>query len=228
MAETKKVVLVFTNYGEELVKGSGSTTGFYLPEAAHPHHVFKEAGFDIVYASPRGGVAPCDQGSVEAFKGDELCTSFLPVIQQLETVRLDSLKADDFQILFVVGGHGPLFDLTDDSALAKLGSVIHANGGVIGSVCHGVCGILSMTAADGKPLAAGKSVTSFTNAEEAAVNLTEAVPYLLETRLREVGASFVAADNWANHVESDTRVVTGQNPASATSTAEKSIEALSA
>ncbi|XP_046554756.1 glutathione-independent glyoxalase hsp3102-like [Haliotis rubra] len=223
-----KVLLVVTNHDQ--LGNTGKKTGWYLPEVAHPYDVFKKAGHDIVFVSPRGGKAPLDPGSYEAFKDDPVCKALLEdktVMSQLDNTKSPSqVNASEFKVIFYAGGHGPMFDLPQCDAIGKLGAQIYQSGGIVSAVCHGTVGLIPIRLDNGDSILKGQTVTSFTNAEEEAVKLMEAMPFPLETRLKEYGAKFVGMDNFAPNVQVSGRIVTGQNPASATPTAESILKQL--
>eukprot|EP00455_Lapot_gusevi_P003725 TRINITY_DN1150_c0_g1_i1.p1 TRINITY_DN1150_c0_g1~~TRINITY_DN1150_c0_g1_i1.p1 ORF type:complete len:226 (-),score=98.33 TRINITY_DN1150_c0_g1_i1:41-718(-) len=215
------VVFVFTSH--EDLGATGKKTGWYLPEAAHPWKVFADANVPVEFASPLGGKAPLDPGSAEAFAADPVCQEFLAVnsVRLENTTKLSEINPQDVSIVFYVGGHGPMFDLaTDQTSLALIRSV-YENGGVVGAVCHGPAALVNATLSDGTPLVHNKNVTGFTNQEEDIVQLTQAMPFLLETSLVQKGAHFHAADApFGAKVVVDERLVTGQNPASASGVGE--------
>jgi putative intracellular protease/amidase len=222
--EAPNVLLVLTNQGT-LGEG-GEPTGLFLSEAAHPWHVFREAGFAVTLASPDGGAAPIDPRSMGG--DDSENAAFLAAFARggrvTDTAELGTLDPADFDAIFFVGGHGTMWDFPDDAAVRTTAETIHAGGGVVAAVCHGPAALVSLRDAEGRPLVAGRRVTGFTNAEEDAVELTEAMPFLLETRLRDLGAIFTGAENFQANVVVDGRLVTGQNPASARGTAEATVE----
>jgi len=211
---------------------TGKKTGWYLPEVAHPHQVLTAAGFEIVYVSPKGGESPMDPGSADAFKEDPVCQAFLK--NNAELFKLDSTLTPDevkdqlpeFKALFYPGGHGPMYDIASAENVAKLAAQIYESGGVLGAVCHGTVGFMPIKIS-GEPLVKGKKVTSFTDTEEKAVQLDKVMPFLLETELRKQGAEFVGAADWASNVQVDGRLVSGQNPASASDTAKALVKLLS-
>ncbi|KAL3876722.1 hypothetical protein ACJMK2_034524 [Sinanodonta woodiana] len=219
---TKKVIIVVTNHDQ---LGTGKT-GWYLPEVAHPHHVFTKAGYEVTFVSPKGGKAPMDPSSEEAFKSDPICQEFLKsTAKKLEnTVSPASVKPSDFKGLMYAGGHGPMFDMPTAKNVADLALTIYDKGGVLGAVCHGTVGFVPIKLKNGSPLVKGANVTCFTNSEEEAVKLVEAMPFLLETKLRELGANFVAAENFKANVQVSGRLVSGQNPASSTPMAEEMVK----
>ncbi|KAL9980238.1 hypothetical protein ACROYT_G008796 [Oculina patagonica] len=209
---------------------TGKKTGWYLPEMAHPYHVFKKAGYDMTCVSPKGGKAPLDPGSLEQFKDDPVCKEFLADSEAMKavdnTTPIHSVDPTKFDMVFCVGGHGPMFDLPDCEALNKAVRTIYEKGGIAAAVCHGPAGIVNTKLSNGEYLVKGQKVTCFTDEEEAAVKLVEAMPFLLETRLKEHGAVFENAPLFQPCVCASNRVVTGQNPASATPLAEKIVELL--
>jgi putative intracellular protease/amidase len=216
------VLLVLTNHGQ--MGDTGETdepTGFYLSEAAHPWHVFNDSGWIVVLASPNGGDAPIDPRSLE--NPDEQSRAFLDKFADggvvPGTVRLTNMKASAFEAVFFAGGHGTMWDFPDSPSVRSVAEGVYRSGGVVAAVCHGPAALVNLRYM-GQPLVAGRRVTGFTNAEEDAVGLTEAMPFLLETRLRELGAEFVGAANFEENVVVDGRLVTGQNPASARAAAE--------
>jgi len=206
-----KVLVVVTNHNQ--LGSTDKKTGWYLPEVAHPVAEFKTAGFQVVFGSPKGGEAPVDPSSVDAFKEDPICKAFMAKgIEELKaTAAVDKLNASDFHAVFFAGGHGPMWDVTDCEASQNIARKVYEAGGVIGAVCHGTCGLLRLT-----DIIKNRKVTGFTDAEEAAVGLTAVMPFLLETELKKTGANFVAAADWSENCQVDARIVTGQNPASAT------------
>lgn len=221
-----KIICVVTNHDQ--LGSSGNKTGWYLPEVAHPYEVLTKAGFQVTFVSPKGGKAPMDPGSGEAFKDDPICQAFLKNdVKKLDsTLKPSDVKPGEYKALFYAGGHGPMFDLPNNEEIAKLAGAIYENGGVLSAVCHGTVGFLPIKLSSGEPLLKGQTVTSFTDAEEAAVNLVEQMPFLLETELKKNGATFTSADNFKPHVVVSGRLVTGQNPASATPMAEKLVEVI--
>eukprot|EP00051_Salpingoeca_urceolata_P004490 m.65371 g.65371 ORF g.65371 m.65371 type:complete len:775 (-) comp13662_c0_seq1:62-2386(-) len=215
------IAVVLTNH--RWMGATGKKTGWYLPEVAHPLKVFKDAGKTVVFVSPLGGATPMDPGSYTAFKDDPVCADFLANSAAQWQVQHTRSAADfdpsKFAAVFYAGGHGPMFDLPENKELAEKSAQVYKNGGVIAAVCHGPVGLVPITI-DGEPLVKGKTVTCFTNTEEEAVELTKVMPFLLETKLGELGATFKRTADWGCNVETSERVVTGQNPASATATGE--------
>ena len=197
---------------------TGLKTGFWLEELAAPYYVFKEAGAEITLASPKGGRPPLDPKSNEPEFRTDLTVRFekdaAAEAQLDKTLRLDSVKQENFDTVFYPGGHGPMWDLADDKDSIKLIESFLAAGKSIGIVCHSTGALRHVKTSDGKPLVQGKEVTGFTNGEEAAVGLTKVVPFLVEDEMLKLGAVFSKKVDWAVHVVDDGLLTTGQNPAS--------------
>lgn len=210
----KKILFVLTSHAER--GGTGVPTGFYLSEAAHPWKILHEAGYEIDFVSPKGGVAPIDgfdltdEVNKEFWKNDEY------QLKIKQTMKPEDVEINDYSAMHFVGGHGTMWDFPDNLKLADLGAKLYENGGVVSAVCHGPAGLVNMKLSDGSYLVDGKAVNAFTDEEERAVGLEDVVPFLLESKLKERGAKFEKSDMWQEHVAVDGRLVTGQNPASAT------------
>jgi len=216
-----KVLMVLTSHDQ--LGNTGRKTGFWLEELAAPYYAFKDAGAEIVLASPKGGQPPLDPKSNEPanqtdatrrFEADEAAKA-----QLAATVRLDSVSQAQFDTVFYPGGHGPLWDLAEDRHSIELIQSFIAAGKPVALVCHAPGVLRHVTTPDGKPLVEGKPVTGFTNSEEAAVGLTEIVPFLVEDELKARGGIYSKSDDWAPYVVTDGLLVTGQNPASSSSAA---------
>lgn len=223
----KKILCVVTSNN---VKGAtGIPTGFWLSELTHPLEKFEAAGFETVLASIKGGTPPVDRDSLDftdpvnkKFWDDE---NFQRKFKN--TLRLDDATPADYDAIFFAGGHGVMWDFPDSPAIEKITRGIYERGGIVAAVCHGPAALVNVKLSDGTYLVTGKNVTSFTNGEEAEVQATEIVPFLLETKLNEHGAKHHPAANWSNHVVTDGRLVTGQNPASAAAVGEAIVKILS-
>ena len=211
-----KILLVLTSH--EKLGNTGLPTGFWLEELAAPYYAFKGAGAQITLASPKGGQPPLDPKSNEPgfqtdatrrFEGDAAATA-----QLANTVRLDSVRQEDFDAVFYPGGHGPMWDLAEDRhSIALIESFVAANKPVA-LVCHAPGALRHVKGADGRPLVEGRQVTGFTNTEEEAVQLTKVVPFLVEDSLKANGGVYSQGADWHPHVVSDGLLITGQNPAS--------------
>ena len=211
-----KILMVLTSH--DTLGNTGRKTGFWLEELAAPYYVFKDAGVEIVLASPRGGQPPLDPKSNEPgfqtdltrrFNADAAANS-----QLVATVRLDSVRQEDFDTVFYPGGHGPMWDLAEDEHSIKLIESFVAAGKPIGIVCHSTGALHRVKTPGGEFLVQGKEVTGFTNGEEEEMKLTKVVPFLVEDEMLKRGAIFSKKADWAVHVVSDGLLITGQNPAS--------------
>jgi putative intracellular protease/amidase len=212
----KKVLMVLTSHSE--LGNTGRKTGFWLEELAAPYYTFKDAGVEVVLASPAGGQPPLDPKSNEPsfqtdqtrrFEADAAATA-----QLAATVRLDSVNQADFDTVFYPGGHGPLWDLAEDQhSIALIESFIAANKPVA-AVCHAPGVLRHVKQPNGRPLVEGKKVTGFTNTEEETVGLTNVVPFLVEDELKAKGGDYSQGADWSSYVVIDGLLITGQNPGS--------------
>jgi putative intracellular protease/amidase len=220
---TKKILIGLTSHGD---LGGLRPTGYYLREVAHPWRVFTDAGYTVDLASTEGGEPPVDGIDLS----DPVQTAFTndPDMQRKvrNTARFADVETADYDGVLFAGGHGTMWDFPHDQGLAGAVRSIYEEGGVVAAVCHGPAALVGVTLSDGRPLVEGKQVSAFTDAEEAAVGLTDVVPFLLQTRLEELGAKHSGAANFEAHVISDGRLVTGQNPASAAGVAEAMVAVL--
>lgn len=216
-----KVLIVLTSHDQ--LGNTGRKTGFWLEELAAPYYTFKDAGAEIVLASPQGGQPPLDPKSNEPANQTETTHRFdkdaAAKAQLATTVRLDSVSQADFHTVFYPGGHGPLWDLAEDANSIALIESFLAAGKPVALVCHAPGVLRHVKTPDGRPLVEGRKVTGFTNSEEAAVGLTEVVPFLVEDELKARGGIYSKADDWAPYIVTDGLLITGQNPASSSSVA---------
>jgi putative intracellular protease/amidase len=223
-----KVLIVLTSHDQ--LGSTGRKTGFWLEELAAPYYEFKDAGAEIVLASPKGGEPPLDPKSNEPNFQTDLTRRFdaddAAKAQLAATVRLDSVKQEDFDTVFYPGGHGPMWDLAEDQNSIKLIESFLAAGKPVALVCHAPGALHHVKAPDGKPLVEGRNVTGFTNGEEEDVGLTKVVPFLVENELMSLGATFSKVKNWGVHTVVDGQLITGQNPASSGPTAKILIDHL--
>ncbi|MXP57854.1 type 1 glutamine amidotransferase domain-containing protein [Pantoea sp. Taur] len=211
-----KILMVLTSH--DALGNTGKKTGFWLEEFAAPYFVFKDAGAEVVLASPAGGQPPLDPKSdlpefqtamTERFKSDAAAQQALA-----NTVKLASIDQQDFDTVFYPGGHGPLWDLAESADSIQLIESFDRAGKPMGFVCHAPGALRHVKAASGAPLIQGKQVTGFTNSEEAAVELTDVVPFLIEDEFIKLGAHYQKGADWAPFVVQDGHLITGQNPAS--------------
>ena len=223
-----KILMVLTSHDQ--LGDTGLKTGFWLEELAAPYYAFKDAGAEITLASPLGGQPPLDPKSADEGFQTEATHRFDAdadaKTQLAQTVKLSEVSAEDYDAVFYPGGHGPLWDLAEDAKSISLIETFHAADKPVGLVCHAPGVLKHVKGADGRPLVNGKTVTGFTNSEEAAVELTEIVPFLVEDMLQSNGARFASGEDWMPHVIADGHLITGQNPASSEGTAVKVIAAL--
>lgn len=211
-----KILMVLTSHDK--LGDTGQKTGFWLEELAAPYYALKDAGVQITLASPLGGQPPLDPKSdaedaqtddTRRFNADEAAKTELAA-----THKVSDVKADDFDAVFYPGGHGPLWDLVNDSHSINLIEASAAAGKPTGFVCHAPGVLKNVKSVTGDALVKGKSVTGFTNSEEEAVGLTDVVPFLVEDMLVQKGGRYSKGADWASYVLTDGTLVTGQNPAS--------------
>jgi len=223
-----KILMVLTSHAE--LGNTGKKTGFWLEEFAAPYYVFKDAGADITLASPLGGQPPLDPKSDEPDSQTEATRRFkadIPAQDALaHSVKLSSVSAETFDAVFYPGGHGPLWDLTEDADSINLIETLYAADKIVAAVCHAPGVLRHAKAANGSPLVKGKQVTGFTNTEEAAVQLTDVVPFLVEDAMGENGGIYSKAADWQPHVVTDGNLITGQNPASSEAAAHEVLRQL--
>ena len=203
-------------------------TGFWLEEFTTPYYVFLDAGAQITLASPNGGKPPIDPRSLDKdaqtvstqrFLSDEKANQLLA-----NSVRLSEVNAEDFDAVFYPGGHGPLWDLVDNKDSIRLIESFWSQGKPVSAACHAPAVLLNARDPQGKLIIKNKKITGFTNSEEAAIGLTDKVPFLLESELIKNGGTYSSADDFMPHVQVDGQLITGQNPASAESVANALID----
>lgn len=226
---TKKILMVLTSHDQ--LGNTGQKTGFWVEEFAAPYYAFIDAGVEVTLATPLGGQAPIDPTSTLADFQTLATKRFDDDIEAqakiAKTVLLSSLNESDFDGVFYPGGHGPLWDLTDNTdSITLIENFLNA-GKVVAAVCHASAALLNVKQA-GEFAIKGKAVTGFANSEEEAVQLTEVVPFLLEDELIKRGGEYQKAQDWNAFVIQDGLIITGQNPASSALAAEKLLAHLSA
>lgn len=223
-----KILMVLTSHSE--LGNTGKKTGFWIEEFAAPYYIFLDAGASITIATPKGGQPPIDPSSdtpenqtpaVIRFKADKNLQKILS-----ETHLLSTISSDDYDAIFYPGGHGPLWDLTNDSASIKLIEDFWRSKKPVSAVCHAPSVLLNVKDDSNTYLVKGKNITSFTNSEEAAVGLTDVVPFLLENELKNKGGIYTKKEDWASYVVKDGMLITGQNPASSEAVANELINIL--
>jgi len=223
-----KILMVLTSH--DRLGDTGRKTGFWLEELAAPYYAFKDAGAEIVLASPRGGNPPLDPKSNEPDFQTALTHRFeadtAAVAQLAATVRLDTVSQADFDAVFYPGGHGPLWDLAEDKHSVALIEAFIAAEKPVAFVCHAPGVLRHVKTQEGKALVEGRKVTGFTNSEEEAVGLTQVVPFLVEDELIAKGGLYSKGPDWSSYVVTDGQLITGQNPTSSAATAEQLLHKL--
>jgi len=223
-----KILMVLTSHDQ--LGNTGKRTGFWLEEFASPFYAFKDAGAEITLASVKGGQPPLDPKSDEPdaqtestkrFRADKEAQALLA-----HTHPLSEVDEAEYDAVFYPGGHGPLWDLAEDSKSISLIEAFQTAGKPVAFVCHAPGVLRHVKGTDGKPLVNGKKVTGFSNSEEAAVGLVDVVPFLVESELQTLGAHYSKGPDWASHVVVDGRLVTGQNPGSSEASAKAVIKML--
>ncbi|SEM26726.1 Putative intracellular protease/amidase [Aquimarina amphilecti] len=221
--QMKKVLFVLTSHSD--LGDTGEKTGFWIEEFASPYYFLKDKGVDITIASPKGGQPPIDPKSelpdfqtpaTKRFNEDQETQNVLK-----NSVKLESVNANDYDAIFYPGGHGPLWDLAEDKNSIKLIEAFYQQHKPVAAVCHAPAIFKNAKGIDGSPLVQGKKVTGFSNTEEAAVQLTDVVPFLVEDMLIANGGSYSKGTDWAPYALEDGFLITGQNPASSELVAEK-------
>lgn len=226
------ILIIVTSNGK--LGDTGKPTGFHWEELTTPYYAFQDAGYEVEFASPEGGQPPYDPRSlkddeaerpqsVRRFLSDETAQGRLKASK-----RLDDVSMDDYAAVYLPGGHGTMWDMPDNEVVHRLLQQADQQGKPIGSVCHGPAAFVGAAGADGQPLVSGREVNAFTDEEEKAVQLDQVVPFLLESKLRELGAKFKNADKFQPCVVADGNLITGQNPASCAGVAEQLLARLGA
>jgi putative intracellular protease/amidase len=222
------ILMVLTSH--DRLGDTGKKTGFWLEEFVAPYYVFKDAGAEITLASPKGGQPPLDPSSddegaqtddTRRFKADAQAADHLAA-----TLKLGDVTAAGFDAIFYPGGHGPLWDLAEDADSKRLIEAFAAADRPVGAVCHAPAVFRYTLGTDAKPLVSGRRVTGFSNSEEAAVGLTEIVPFLVEDMLKAHGGTYEKGADWSSFVLTDGKLVTGQNPASSAEAAKQILSLL--
>jgi len=222
------ILFVLTSHNE--LGDTGKKTGFWIEEFANPYYTLLDKGADITLATPKGGVAPIDPSSdtpdastkdTERFKNDAVAQDKIK-----NTLALSKIDPSDYDAVFYPGGHGPLWDLANDTTSIALIEAFNRQKKPIGFVCHAPAALKGVKNEDGSPLVKGKKVTGFTNTEEEAVQLTNVVPFLVEDMLKETGGIYSKKSDWAPYAIQDGNLITGQNPASSELVAEKLLASL--
>ena len=217
---SEKILFVTTNFSKI---NHDIMTGVYMEEFAEPYLIFEATGYDITVASPKGGISPIDEKSLSCsnpMEWDEAAKHLK------NTEKLSEVDIENYDVLFLPGGHGPMFDLATDETLCEVVEYFCEHDKIIAALCHGPAGQKKKKKPDGRPFVEGKTLTSFTNKEEDIVKMSEFMPFSLEDTLIKLGADFISDKPWAEHVEIDGNLITGQNQNCAVSVAQEVINLL--
>lgn len=220
----KKILFVVTSHDKK--GNTGENTGYYLGEVSHPWEVLHKAGYEIDFVSPKGGTPPVDGFDLKDPVNKEFWENKEYKDKIDHSLTPSQVNPKEYSTIFYAGGHGAMWDFADNTELAAIASKIYEDGGIVAGVCHGPAGLVNIKLNNGKYLVDGKKINAFTNEEEAEVKLTDVVPFLLENKLKERGAKFQKSGLWQNHVVTDQRLITGQNPQSAKSVGEAILKEL--
>ncbi|WP_246022551.1 type 1 glutamine amidotransferase domain-containing protein [Filimonas effusa] len=211
-----KILIVLTSHSQ--LGNTGEKTGFWVEEFAAPYYALVDAGYDVTIASPLGGQPPIDPKSAAPESQTEATKRFYAdkALQEklAHSQKLSDVKESDYAAIFYPGGHGPLWDLTNDKHSIALIEAFYASGKPVAAVCHAPAVLLHAHTPSGELIISGKKVTGFSNEEEAAVKLTNVVPFLLEDELKQSGGVYSKGANWGSYILQDGQLITGQNPAS--------------
>lgn len=223
----KPISVLFVTTSHDMLGDTNNRTGVWLEELAAPYYVFKEEGIDLTIASPKGGEVPIDPKSESIAVATKSTKRFLSDPEAMDFLShsslLEDVKAIDFDVLFLPGGHGPMWDIAKSDLVAQLLQAFNMENKPMALVCHGVSGILSAKNNTGEFLVKGKKITGFSNSEEESAGLTRTVPFLLETELISRGALYSKGPDYVSYVVADGNIITGQNPASSEEVARKII-----
>lgn len=222
--------ILFVVTSHDKLGDTGKKTGFWVEEFANPYYTLLDKGANITIATPKGGAAPIDPSSDTpdaATKDTERFNKDADAKAKIANTKvLADMNPDDFDAVFYPGGHGPLWDLANDKNSIALIEKFNSQKKPIAFVCHAPAALKDVKKADGTPLVKGKKVTGFTNTEEAAVGLTDIVPFLVEDMMNKNGGIYSKKEDWHAYAIQDGNLITGQNPASSELVAEKLLESL--
>ncbi len=211
-----KILIIATSH--EQMGDSGRKTGLWLEELAVPYYIFMDAGAILTLASPKGGPIPLDRKSESIIVSNTSIRRFqkdpAALLELSRSLPLQTQKAEDFDLVFLTGGHGPLWDFPGNESLKLLLENFNRQEKIIGAVCHGVAALLPLQNSLGEPLVKGRQVTAFSNSEEQISGLTDIVPFSLESELIKLGASYSKGPDFTSHIVIDGNIITGQNPSS--------------
>jgi putative intracellular protease/amidase len=228
---TRRVLMIVTSHAR--LGDTGKPTGLWAEELAVPYFALRDAGVQVDIASPAGGRVPLDPASLKPAGQNEPAVERLLSDEAMQRLVAGTAKVAEFDgaaydAVFLPGGHGTMWDLPSDAGVIRAVESAYAAGRLVAAVCHGPAGLVGAKKPDGEPLVKGLKVNAFTDAEEEAVGLSRVMPFLLESRLRELGGRFEGAPSWQPHAVRDGQLITGQNPMSSAKVAQLLLEALSA
>ncbi len=218
-----RILIVLTSHHQ--LGETGQPTGFWLEELAAPYYVFLSAGHDVVLASMQGGLPPLDPLSRAAENmaaaGERFLADKQAMLQLVNTTPLVDIQAEGFDAVFYPGGHGPIWDLAESPHSIELIEAMLAADKPVAAVCHGPAVFRHARTPSGDSIVAGRQVTAFSNSEEAAAGKQDVVPYLLADELRRLGGIYQHGPDWSDFSVADGNLISGQNPASSASCAER-------
>jgi len=226
--DNAKVLIVLTSHTE--LGTTGKKTGFWLPELTHPYYKFKEAGYIVDVASIQGGTAPIDHLIFGLPEEEESNQTFLQdselMAKVLKTIPISVVVPSDYRAVVFAGGSGTMWDFPDNEHIQRITASIYENNGIVSAICHGPAALVNVKLSNGTYLVSGKNISVITNEEEEDLKMTKVNPFMLEDKLKERGAKHVYGKPWQENVVVDGRLITGQNPASASKVAVKVIDQL--
>lgn len=209
---------------------AGSPTGVWFEELSTPYYILQDAGYEIDIVSLKGGEVPFDPRAFEDDSITESVKRFKADEQAMQKVnnsgKISETDFSNYDAIFFPGGHGAVVDLPFDEVLANKTGNFFDSGKPVAAICHGPGGLVEAKRSDGKSIVYGLKVTAFSNAEEEAIGVTDKVPFLLESRLSELGGKYESVENFAEFVVEDGNLITGQNPASSAKIAKVLLEKL--
>jgi putative intracellular protease/amidase len=220
----KKILFVVTSHDKK--GNSGEHTGYYLSEVSHPWKILKDAGYEIDFVSPQGGTPPVDGFDLTDPENKEFWEDQYYHNKITHSLKPEAVTPEDYVAIHFAGGHGAMWDLPDNEAISAIAAKIYEHNGIVSAVCHGPAGIINIKLSNGHYLIEGKKLNGFSNEEEYAVQLEKVVPFLLENKLKERGGIYEKTTPWHEHVVTDQRLITGQNPQSAKAVGKAVLEAL--
>jgi putative intracellular protease/amidase len=224
-----KVLVVMTNHSKYPTRSD--TTGLWLTELTHFYEVFRDAGIEMDFVSPNGGVVPLDQRSLGRLYMDDGARRLLDdpqfIARLQQTLSPPEVDPSNYMAIFYTGGHGTMWDFRGNAGLKAIAEQIYRNGGVVSSVCHGAAGLLDLNDETGRPLIAGRKVTGFSNSEEYLSGVRSQVPFSLQDELKSRGAEYQKTMiPFASYVVTDGRLITGQNPGSSLEVAKEALRVI--